>query len=304
MAEETAPSAAKQTSDPADKPPTAEDFVNKWPLYTPFEVDGNLNPPERISLHCGGKCGKETTWLRVGDSHYQSMEGVSEGFYWVHYTCGLCKYRYLVVFYRILERKPQAGRSPGSTTYVTSKIQKIGQAPALSVSIPRSLEKNLGEASASLYKKSLICRNEGYGLAAVTYIRRVVEDKTDELIEVVSQLAESHNVDSEVIKKIRAAKTERTSYDDKLKIAATVLPESLVIDGVNPLGELYSLVSAGVHDLSEEDCISVADETKSVFEFTFTNLRAQTKVRQDFVSKVKKWAGGKGKQSVSPDVTG
>jgi len=220
------------------------------------------------------------------------------------YACGLCKQRYLTVLYRTLERKREPRSQPGSTRTVTSKIQKIGQSPALSINIPKALQNNLGTNAANLYKKALVCRNEGFGLAAVTYIRRVVEDKTDELIEVVSELAESHNVDSEVIKKIRAAKTERTTYDNKLRIAATVLPTSLVVDGVNPLGELYSLVSGGVHDLTEEECIAVADETKSVFEFTFTNLRAETKVRQDFVSKVKKWAGGKGAQIDGPEVTG
>jgi hypothetical protein len=137
----------------------------------------------------------------------------------------------------------------------------------------------------------LINRNSGYGLGAVTYIRRVVEDKTNELIEVAAQLAESHHVDAGTVKKIRAAATERTTYDQKLKIAATVLPEALLIEGVNPLAELYGLVSEGVHALSEEECLAVADETTSVFEFIFTNLRAQTQARQGFVEKVKKWAG-------------
>jgi hypothetical protein len=284
---------------------TAEEFLTRWPLYTPFEVDGSLETPSRISLHCGGACAKETTWLREEGPHYQAPpSATSEGFYWVVYACGLCKQRYLTVLYRTLERKREPRSQPGSTRTVTSKIQKIGQSPALSINIPKALQNNLGTNAANLYKKALVCRNEGFGLAAVTYIRRVVEDKTDELIEVVSELAESHNVDSEVIKKIRAAKTERTTYDNKLRIAATVLPTSLVVDGVNPLGELYSLVSGGVHDLTEEECIAVADETKSVFEFTFTNLRAETKVRQDFVSKVKKWAGGKGAQIDGPEVTG
>jgi hypothetical protein len=64
-----------------------------------------------------------------------------------------------------------------------------------------------------------------------------------------------------------------------------------MIDGINPLAELYKLVSEGVHGLSEEECIRVADETNSVFEFIFTNLRAITKTRHDFVDKLKKWSG-------------
>ena len=67
----------------------------------------------------------------------------------------------------------------------------------------------------------------------------------------------------------------------------------MVVDGVNPLAILYGLVSQGIHDLTEEECIAVADETQSVFEFTFAKLRAEIKERQDFVSRIKKLAGGK-----------
>jgi hypothetical protein len=174
---------------------------------------------------------------------------------------------------------------------VVTKVQKVGQYPAHSIDVSKGLEKNLGEEAIALYKKGLVNRNSGYGLGAVTYIRRVVEDKTNELIDVAAQLAESHNVDAEIVKRIRAAATERTTYDQKLKIAATVFPDALLIEGVNPLAELYSLVSEGVHALTEEECIAVADETASVFEFIFTNLRATTIARHGFVEKVKKWAG-------------
>jgi hypothetical protein len=103
------------------------------------------------------------------------------------------------------------------------------------------------------------------------------------------------------VKEIRDAATQRTTYDQKLKIAATVLPDSLIVEGVNPLAELYGLVSEGVHDLTEEQCIAVADETTSAFEFIFTNLRATTKARHDFVDKVRKWAGRKAPQSGEPE---
>jgi len=59
---------------------------------------------------------------------------------------------------------------------------------------------------------------------------------------------------------------------------------------------LYGLVSQGVHQVTEEQCIAGADETTSVFEFIFTNLRATTKARHDFVDNVKKWAGLKAPQ--------
>jgi len=281
---------------------TPEEFITRWPLYTPAPVEG-FDPPDRVSYHCDGPtCGKETTWLRRGAVQYLNVEGSSDGSsYWVGYLCGLCNRKSLMVVYRAFEHEQRPAKRqasgislrpiPPSTVTVLTKVQKVGQYPAQSIDVPKGLEKNLGEEAIGLYKKGLINRNSGYGLGAVTYIRRVVEDKTNELIDVAAQLAESHSVDADIVKQIRAAATERTTYDQKLKIAATVFPDALLIEGVNPLAELYSLVSEGVHALTEEGCIAVADETASVFEFIFTNIRATTVARHGFVEKVKKWAG-------------
>jgi len=292
------------TAKPDSKIVSPEEFIISWPLYTPAAVDG-FYPPERVSYVCDGpQCGKETTWMRMNSPQYISFEGLETGLYWVWYLCGLCNHKPLSVIYRELEREQRTVKhqrfpssisrippGPPSRVAVTIRVQKVGQFPPLSISIPKALEKNLGD-HAALYKKALMSRNEGFGLGAVCYIRRVVEDKTEDLIEVVAQLAESHSIDPETVKKIRAAKAERTTYDNKLRIASTVMPASLLIDGVNPLDVLYGLVSAGLHDLTEEDCIRITDETKSVFEYTFTRLRAEITARKDFADKVKKWAGG------------
>lgn len=291
MAEQESPKTRKVV--PFDK------FITHWPLYTPAPVDG-FYPPTRISFHCDGACAKETTWIRMQDPQYASVEGVEDAFKWVCYLCGLCNKKALMVMYKELENEKRSVRLPSSsvsrpvglgTRSVLTKVQKIGQSPALSVEIPKALSKNLGEEAVNLYRKGLVNRNNGYGLGAVTYIRRVVEDKTNELIEVAALLAESHHVAAEIVAKIRAAATQRTTYDQKLKIAATVLPEVLIVEGANPLAVLYDLVSEGVHGLSEEECIAVADETSEVFEYIFTNLRAQIQVRKGFVEKVTKWAG-------------
>jgi hypothetical protein len=289
MAEEETAVRTRKLTDEA-KALTPEDFITRWPLYTPFDFP-ELEAPSRISFHCGGpKCLKETTWAL---SHKKYDHQV---WLWlVQYQCTLCQRNSIVVAYRDSQTGTKNVMGPSGTEQrtIVVQVQKIGQHPPLSIEIPKTLAKNLGEGATSLYKKGLINRNQGYGLGALTYIRRVVEDKTDELIEVVAHLAESHSIDPEIVKKIRAVQNERATYDQKLKLAATVLPESLMVDGVNPLGVLYGLVSQGVHDLSEEECIKVADETKGVFEFTFTHLRAETKVRADFVAKIKSLAGGK-----------
>jgi hypothetical protein len=284
MAEEKHPTAATEA---AKKEPTSEDFITQWPLYTPFDFV-EYTSPDKISFKCDGPCSKETTWAVA----YRKQD---RGLSFVEYQCTLCSKSYLSIVYRTSKHIPKVYTTPSGqeTRYLSAQVQKIGQFPPLTIDIPKAVEKSLGKAHSALYKKALISRNEGWGLGAVSYIRRVVEDKTEELIEVVAKLAEAHAISQDMVKRIRAAKEERTTYDQKLKIASTVMPDSLLIDGVNPLDVLYGLVSAGLHDLTEEQCVAIADETKSVFEFTFARLRAETEERKDFVDTIRKLAGNK-----------
>lgn len=275
---------AEETEAKAKKALTAEDFITKWPLYTPFDFV-EYRRPDRISFYCPNeKCSKETTWMIA----YTNSD--IRRFVFVDYQCTLCGASYLSILYRTSKLIPRKYMTPSGeeTHYVSAQIQKVGQFPPLSIDIPKLLEKNLGGTDAALYKKALTCRNRDYGLGAVSYIRRVVEDKTEELIEVVAELAESHKIDPKTVAAIRAAKVQKTTYDEKLRIASAVIPESLLIEGVNPLEVLYGLVSAGLHDLSEEKCIEIADEGKAAFEYTFANLRAETDGRKDFANSIKK----------------
>ena len=270
----------KTTASKKIRKPTSEEFVTSWPLYVATELE-NFDAPDSVSYFCDFvTCEKETTWLRVEDTQFQPLYSdaynISDGFRWVWYTCAYCHTAWFLVMYR----KDMFG------------LEKIGQTPAISVEVPTALRNSLGAEGLNLYRKALTCRNNGYGLAALAYIRRVVEDRTNELIEVVAKLAESHGADHETIAHIRAA-TGKETYDQKLQLAATVFPESLNINGINPLKELHGLVSEGVHGMTEEECLAVADETQNVFEFIFTQLRTQTTARKDFVEKVKKWAGRK-----------
>src|SRR6185312_5329500 len=82
-------------------------------------------------------------------------------------------------------------RTPPSQHKVLVEVVKVGQYPEPSVKISKALSNNLGKDASELYRKALICRNNGFGLAAVGYMRRVVEDKTNELIEIAATLAES-----------------------------------------------------------------------------------------------------------------
>lgn len=171
-------------------------------------------------------------------------------------------------------------------------VMKVGQFPAQSAKVPPTINKRLG-TSAIFYGCALTCRNEGFGLAAVAYFRRVVEDKTNELVDVVAGSAETMGMSAEDVAHIRAAKDEKR-YEDKLRVAAEAIPSVMKPDGANPLQALYDLLSVGLHTQTEEECLQIADEVREIFDYLFDRLRAEIEDRKSFVARVKKIVGKRG----------
>ena len=109
MSEQENSEAASTVKVKAEKPITPEEFITRWPLYTPATVDG-FYAPSRVSFHCDGACKKETTWIRTEDSQYVTLEAIpGGGFKYIPYICGLCNRKYLVILYHELEHKDRPG---------------------------------------------------------------------------------------------------------------------------------------------------------------------------------------------------
>lgn len=263
---------------------TLEDFIENGPLYSKIAADKDALFPKRLTRYCD-KCAKETTW---GVDDNANFNTAGRNFYRASYECVLCEGSWMAV---ILVATLWKKYEPPAVGWYPVEFEKISQYPRPSVKIPGPIAKVLG-SSADLYRKALICRNQGFGIAALAYIRRVVEDKTNALIEVVEELAKVSRISAEEVAKIRSAREEKTTYDQKLRLASEAIPLTLRPDGVNPLGLLYGFVSEGIHGRSEEECLQITDEIRDVFEYVFGQLRAQVDNQKDFVTRVKKWAGG------------
>lgn len=110
----------------------------------------------------------------------------------------------------------------------------------------------------------------------------MVEEKTNELIDILADLAAQRGIQGEDVEKIRFAKNEKT-YSDKLQAAALVVPSSLRPGGHNPLAVLHDLLSKGLHARSEEECVGIARDVRQVFEYVFVNLPAQIETDAQFV---------------------
>lgn len=185
---------------PPAPPDTPTQVLEDYPLYREWE--GDWHTPGTLSRDCR-TCQKETTWKYGGN-----LVPTVGAFKLLRYKCVNCEKDSVYYLIVMVESGPS---------------MKVGQFPMQSARVPNSIAKRLGD-SAPLYRKALTCRNEGYGLAAVAYFRRVVEDKTNELIDVVADAAEAHSVPSSDVVKIRLAKNEK-AYEEKLQVAAHAIPE-------------------------------------------------------------------------------
>jgi hypothetical protein len=261
---------------------TPHEFIQSWPLYTKADIR-DFRPPKSITRMCD-KCDKQTTWGLVKNADIDA--GTPFGFANAGYKCSLCETLTLLVLYQKLDWKEV---SPQVWAYPTAR--KIGQVPAPSIDIPPDLSGRLG-ATAEHYKKALVCRNSNYGIAAVAYMRRVVEEKTDELIDVVVELARTYGVDEETIESLVATK-EQVRYQDKLEVASQLIPSALRPVDVNPVGQLYTHLSIGLHGKTDDECIAIFDDLKADFEYVFRNLHVQAKERREFAARVKNRAGRK-----------
>jgi len=267
---------------------TPSEFIETWPFYTRADII-DFNPPASITRMCR-HCQKETTWSRFRSDRVDLSSSPHRIFWFVAYSCVLCAKECpednLLVLYQKLDWK-----EVNAQLWQHHGVKKIGQEPPQSIEIPADLSKRLG-ATAGYYRNALLCRAHGLGIAAVAYMRRVVEEQTDELIDVVADLALTYEADEKTVRSLMAAK-ERVRYEEKLEVASKVMPSALMPGGVNPIAQLYIHLSVGLHGKTDDECIAIFDDLKADFEYVFRNLHVQALDRREFAQRVKERAARK-----------
>lgn len=238
-----------------------KEFFEKHPLYVrfPFHVENDADTLKfpSINLTCivcsseqtftckdlHGRCIHHGAVTRLRD--YTPTPVVGETIL-VEYNCAGCNnfIRYFLI--RIGED--------------LEHIEKIGQFPPPSISIDENLKKMLGKHQ-DIFRKGLICENQGYGIGAFAYYRRIIEAIIDDLLDKIWSLysveeRKQFTSDFEKIKNTKVA-------EDKIKIAKDILPPTLTHGGVNPLKTIYEVLSEGIHSKTDEECSAIADCIRS-----------------------------------------
>lgn len=265
------------------EPLTAGDLHSKlvvalqsWPLYRVLEYTGadeRYVVPQYLSLYCTN-CKKETFW----ETELQPNITYRTGFGGKEYKCRNCEER--TVRYYFYWKKEEK----------SSKFFKVGQHPELEEQVSGSLESALNAEDLKMYKTALRLRNFNLGIAAVAYMRRIVENRMNDMLEVLYEAAIVHNAPAEILARHEEIKKDKR-FSVKIDYAGNLLPSSLRPAGQpNPIAILHELASDGLHTKTDEECVDIFDECRNTFEYVFGKMRIETEDAKAFVKEMAKLA--------------
>lgn len=143
------------------------------------------------------------------------------------------------------------------------KIQKIGQYPALTEIAEQEIKKFkkiLGNDYYQEFSKAIGLYTHGIGVGAFVYLRRIIENFIIIPTYQTAKLKPDWDED----------KYQKSRVKEKINLLKTDLPQFLV---ENPV--LYSIVSKGIHELTEDECKKYFPILKTCIEFLLTDLEAK-----------------------------
>jgi hypothetical protein len=217
-----------------------------------YPPDYELLAPE-IQLHCPNDACNGTRFFRCTDGYRPSIPDSEFKFLYISYICSNC-HKTTKTF------SLAAQRDKGSTN--SGKCYKFGELPVYGPPTPARLIKLIGP-DREVFLKGRRCENQGLGIGAFVYYRRVVENQKNRIIDEIVKVSKKLAVDTKIIAMLEAAKAE-TQFKRALESLKDAMPQSLLINGHNPLTLLHSALSDGLHDKSDEHCLEIASSIRVV----------------------------------------
>lgn len=210
-----------------------------------------LATPE-IQLHCGSEHCNGTRFFRCAGPYRHEISGRDLAPAFLRYVCSNCAKTSKMFALAV---------APGGD-HESGVCYKFGEMPAFGPPTPSGLVKLAGP-DRELFLKGRRCENQGLGIGAFVYYRRVVEDQKHRILDEIIRVATKIGAPSEAIAELEAAKHE-TQFSKAIASIQESMPQSLFVRGHNPLALLYSALSDGLHDKSDEHCLEVATSVRVI----------------------------------------
>jgi len=132
-------------------------------------------------------------------------------------------------------------------------VQKVGQYPSVAdihIGQVKKYRKVLGESYIRDFTKAIGLAANGIGTGSFVYLRRIFEH-------LVAEIAEEAIKNGEIDK----AQYVTSKMDNRLKLLSSYLPEMILNNK-----PLYGVLSVGIHELSEEQCLNYFSIVREVIE--------------------------------------
>ena len=148
----------------------------------------------------------------------------------------------------------------------SSRFFKVGQYPELEERVSRGLETALDADDLRMYKTALRLWNFSLGIAAVAYMRRIVESRINAMLDVLHEAGVTHNAPTEILARHEEIKRDKR-FSEKVAYAGALLPASLRPAGQpNPMAVLHELASDALHTKTDQECVDIFDACRQTFE--------------------------------------
>jgi len=255
------------------------DFLQTKPLYVKLKVplpdDFSKVYPDSLLLDCS-ICKGERPYrddrggIRVPTSGVPARP--NSGVFYFRYKCTGClqeNVEYWVYF-----------------NFDKEEVFKVGQFPMWLPKISKEITEELGE-DAIVYQKALRNMNEGYGIGACAYLRRLIEKYINPLLELLYEVKQETGASEEELNAIKSTIASK-DFTSKTKFAADIAPSSILVEGHNPLKEIHERLSVGLHTLDDETANQYAEEIRTALEFIIRNLKRTHNERKVYAAQIKK----------------
>lgn len=227
--------------------------ISQWTYVNQYSQSVNLLQTPELQLHCDHEDCNGIRFFRCISEGLKYFSEKKYEYLYLTYQCSNCQH---VEKTFSLAAKIEANKGNSGECY------KFGELPTYGPPVSPKLIKLIGP-DRDEFLKGRRCENQGLGVGAFIYYRRVVENQKNRIIGEILKVSEKIGADEAKIQKLKASITE-TQFSKALDLAKGAMPESLLINGHSPILLLHSALSEGVHALTDENCLELAGSVRIV----------------------------------------
>lgn len=238
------------------------DFLETVPPNTRVSVTGFIDtrgayagkwklPVPEVRLFCNNDACNGDRFFSCEQGHLFVQPG-SADFSYLSYVCRNCRgsVKIFSVWTRLSKESPLA------------TVMKFGEWPEFGPPTPSRVITLIGP-DRELFLKGRRSENQGLGIGAFSYYRRVVENQKNRILEQIIKVSEKLDADPQLLAELRAAQNE-TRFSNAIETVKRGIPQALLVNGHNPLSLLHTALSSGLHAESDEDCLELATSIRVV----------------------------------------